>query len=66
MLLLTGFGKTVRFHKGALIVTVNGQNVRSAQDFDAFLQKVEADLEQVILEVKSSHGREKITMKLSN
>ena len=52
--------------QGSLIIKVNGENVRSAQDFDALLQKVGTDLEQVILEVKSSHGRETVTMKLSD
>ena len=53
--------------QGSLIIKVNGENVRSAQDFDALLQKVGTDLEQVIiLEVKSSHGTEMVTMKLSN
>ncbi len=52
--------------QGSLIIKVNGENVRSAQDFDAFLQKVGTDLEQVILEVKSSHGTEMVTMKLSD
>ena len=55
-----------RIPRGALIVTANGQNVRSAQDFDALLQKAEADLGQIILEVKSSHGTEMVTMKLSD
>ena len=51
--------------QGALIVAVNGQSVRSAQDFEAFLQ-MQQDLEQIILEVKSSHGTEKVTMKLND
>ena len=50
--------------RGALIVTANGRNIRSAEDLDALLQQVEADLEQIILEVKSSHGTEKITVNL--
>ncbi len=52
--------------QGSLIVTVNGKNVRSAQDFDALLQKVGTDLEQVILEVKNSYGTETVKMKLSD
>ena len=52
--------------QGSLIVKVNGENVRSAQDFDALLQKVGADLEQIILEVKNSYGTDTVTMKLSD
>ena len=51
--------------RGALIIAVNGQNVRSAQDFDAFLQ-MGKDLEEIILDVKSSHGTEKIAVKLND
>ena len=51
--------------QGTLIIAANGQNVRSAQDFDAFLQ-MQVDIEEIILEVKSSHGKEKIILKLSD
>ena len=51
--------------QGALIVKANGQNVRSAQDFEALLQ-MQQDLEELILEVKSSHGTEKVRVKLNN
>ena len=50
--------------QGTLIIAANGQNIRSAQDFDALLQ-MQADVEEIILEVKSSHGKEKITLKLN-
>ncbi len=50
--------------QGTLIIEANGQNIRSAQDFDALLQ-MQADLEEIILVVKSSHGKEKITLKLN-
>lgn len=49
---------------GTLIIAANGQNIRSAQDFDALLQ-MQVDLAEIILEVKSSHGKEKITMRLN-
>lgn len=51
--------------QGALIVAANGQNVRSAQSFEAFLQ-AQQDLEEIVLDIKSSHGTEKVTMKLND
>lgn len=51
--------------RGALIIAVDGKSVRSAQDFDALLQ-IGQDLGEIILEVKSSHGTEKITVKLND
>lgn len=51
--------------RGSLIIAVNGKSIRSAQDLDALLQ-MEQNLEEVILEVKSSHGTEKIAVKLKN
>ena len=49
--------------QGTLIVAVNGQNINSVQELEALLQK-QQELEQLILDVKSSHGTEKITMPL--
>ena len=49
--------------RGTLIIAVNGQNISSTQELEAALQRLE-ELEQLILEVKSSHGREKIPMQL--
>ena len=51
--------------RGALIIAVNGKSVRSAQDFDALLQMGQ-DLGEIILDVKSSHGTEKITVQLND
>ena len=48
---------------GTLIIAVNGQDITSVRELEAALQKVQA-LEQLILDVKSSHGREKIPMQL--
>ena len=50
--------------QGTLIVAVNGQKVNSVQELEAVLQKQQQELEQLILDVKSSHGTEKITMQL--
>ena len=60
-------GYEAKIPRGALIVAVNGQNITSAQELEALLQKqqeVEQELEQLILDIKSSHGTEKITVKL--
>ena len=50
--------------RGTLIFGVNGQSVKSARAFEALLQSQQEELEQLILDVKSSHGTEKITIKL--
>ena len=50
--------------RGTLIFAVNGQNINSVQELEALLQKHQQELEQLILDVKSSHGTEKITMQL--
>ena len=60
-------GYNAKIPRGALIVAVNGQNVTNIQDLEAILQKqqeLEQKLEQLILDIKSSHGTEKITVNL--
>lgn len=60
-------GYNAKIPRGALIVAVNGQNITSIQELEAVLQKqqeLEQELEQLILDIKSSHGEEKITVKL--
>ena len=49
--------------RGTLITAVNGQSITSVPELEAALQK-QRELEQLILDVKSSHGTEKITMQL--
>lgn len=56
-------GYEAKIPTGALIVAVNGQNITSTQKFEAFLQK-QQEMEQLILNIKSSHGTEKVTLKL--
>ena len=56
-------GYEAKIPRGALIISVNGQKVTSTEEFEALLQK-QQKLEQLILDVKSSHGTEKITVKL--
>ncbi len=48
---------------GTLITAVNGKNINSVQELEALLQK-QQELEQLVLDVKSNHGEEKITMQL--
>ncbi|MDE0685687.1 MAG: trypsin-like peptidase domain-containing protein [Candidatus Poribacteria bacterium] len=50
--------------RGTLIIAVNGQKINTVQEFEALLQKQQQELELLILDVKSSHGTEKITMQL--
>ena len=50
--------------QGTLIVAVNGQKINTVQELEALLQKQQQELEELILDVKSSHGSEKITMQL--
>ena len=49
--------------RGTLITAVDGQRITSVPELEAALQK-QRELEQLILDVKSSHGTEKITMQL--
>ena len=50
--------------RGTLIVAVNGQSINSVREFEALLQKQQRELDQLILDVKSSHGEEKIPMQI--
>ena len=50
--------------RGTLIVAVNGQKINTVQELEALLQKQQRELEELILDVKSSYGSEKITMQL--
>ena len=50
--------------RGTLIVAVNGQKINTVQELEALLQKQQQELEELVLDVKSSHGTEKITMQL--
>lgn len=50
--------------RGTLITAVNGKNINSVQELEALLQKQQQELEQLILDVKSSHGEEKIKIQL--
>ena len=50
--------------RGTLIIAVNGKSINSVEEFEALLQKQQRELKELILDVKSSHGEEKVTMQL--
>lgn len=52
--------------RGTLITAINGQRITSTQELEAFLQKKQElqELNEIILDVKSRHGTEKITVPL--
>ena len=50
---------------GTLITAVNGENINSVQELEALLQKQQQELKELVLDVKSSHGEEKVTMQLN-
>ena len=50
--------------RGTLITAVNGKNINNVRELEALLQKQQRELKELILDVKSSHGEEKITMQL--
>ncbi|MXZ01821.1 PDZ domain-containing protein [Candidatus Poribacteria bacterium] len=52
-----------RIPRGTLITAINGQSITSTQELEAFLQK-ERELNEIILDIKSMHGTEKITVPL--
>lgn len=57
-------GSNAKIPRGALIVTINDKEVSDVQTFEALLQS-HKDVKVLILEVKSSHGTEKLTLQLS-
>ena len=56
-------GFNARIPRGALIMAVNGNTIRDAQAFDAFLQ-ARRNASSLALQVKSSHGTETLTLRL--
>ncbi|MDE0397570.1 MAG: trypsin-like peptidase domain-containing protein [Candidatus Poribacteria bacterium] len=49
---------------GTLITAVNGKNINSVEELEALLQRQQQELKELVLDVKSSRGEEKITMQL--
>ncbi|MYC76523.1 PDZ domain-containing protein [Candidatus Poribacteria bacterium] len=58
-------GYKARIPTGALIIAINDQKITDVRAFEAFLQ-TKQDAEELILNIKSSHGAEKITVNLGN
>ena len=58
-------GYKARIPRGALIIAINDHKITDVRTFEAFLQ-TQRDVEKLILDVKSSHGTERITVNLEN
>ena len=58
-------GYKARIPRGALIIAINDQKITDVRTFEALLQR-QRDVEISILDVKSSHGTERITVNLEN
>ena len=58
-------GYKARIPTGALIIAINDQKITDVRAFEAFLQ-TKQDAGELILNIKSSHGAEKITVNLGN
>ncbi len=56
-------GFKAKIPRGALITAINGEHVFDVQTLEALLQRHKA-LKELILDVKSSHGTEKLTVHL--
>lgn len=56
-------GFNAKIPRGALIFAVNGKEIRDVQTFEALLQTEKEALE-FIIDIKSSHGVEKLTVQL--
>ena len=58
-------GFKAKIPNGALITAINDQKITDVRTFEAFLQ-TNQDAEELILNIKSSHGTERITVNLGN
>lgn len=56
-------GYNAKIPRGALITAINGEQVSDVQTLEALLQR-HKELKELLLEVKSSHGIEKLTVHL--
>lgn len=57
-------GSNAKIPRGALILAINGKEISDVQTLEALLQQAERDTLELILDVKSSHGTEKLTVHL--
>lgn len=58
-------GYEAKIPNGALILAINDQKITDVRTFEALLQ-AKQDAEELILDIKSSHGEERITVKLED
>ena len=58
-------GFKAKIPNGALITAMNDQKITDVRNFEAFLQ-TNQDAKELILNIKSSHGTERITVNLEN
>jgi S1-C subfamily serine protease len=58
-------GFKAKIPNGALIIAINDQKITDVRTFEALLQ-TNQDAEELILNIKSSHGTERITVNLEN
>ena len=58
-------GFKAKIPNGALIIAMNDQKITDVRTFEALLQ-TNQDAEELILNIKSSHGTERITVNLGN
>lgn len=65
MVKVDGPGYEGKIPNGALIVAINDQQITDVRTFEALLQ-ANQEAEELILNIKSSHGAERITVKLGD
>jgi serine protease Do/serine protease DegQ len=56
-------GFNAKIPRGALILAINGKEISDVQTLEALLQ-TEEDALELIIDIKSSHGKEKLTVHL--
>ena len=57
-------GFKAKIPRGALIIAVNGKDIVDTQTLETFLQ-AEQDISEITFDMKGVHGREKVTIQLS-
>jgi len=56
-------GFNAKIPRGALILAINGKEINDVQALEALLQ-TQKDARELIIDIKSSHGKEKLTVRL--
>ncbi len=57
-------GFNAKIPRGALIIAINEKKITDVQTLEALIQQNQKEQKELILEVKSSHGTEKLTLQL--